>query len=159
MSKDVKYVVRLTPEERGELQAMVDEGRCSKSVRQRARVLLKADESEGAPGWTDERVAEFGEVSLSTVHRVRQRLVTKGFEAALYRKPSTDRMYRKLDGEGEAHLIAEACSVPPEGRNRWTLRLLADRLVALEVVESISPETVRQTLKKTHSSRTSRSSG
>lgn len=149
MSKDAKYVVRLTAEERGELQSMVDEGRRSMSVRRRARVLLKADQGEGGPAWTDERVAEFAEVGLSTVHRVRQRLVTEGFEAAVYRKPSTDRLYRKLDGEGEARLIAESCSAPPEGSARWTLKLLAARLVVLEVVESISPETVRKTLKKT----------
>ena len=159
MSKDAKYVVRLSVEERGELQAMVDEGRHSKSVRQRARVLLKADEGEAGPGWVDERVAEFAEVSLSTVHRVRQRLVTEGFETAVFRKPSTDRLYRKLDGVGEARLIAEACNHPPEGRARWTMKLLAERLVVLEVVESISAETVRKTLKKTRSGRTCGSSG
>lgn len=159
MAKDAKYVVRLTDDERGELQAMVDEGRRSKSVRQRARVLLKTDAADGAPAWTDERAAEFAEVSLSTVHRVRQRFVTEGFEAAVYRKPSTDRVYRKLDGEGEARLIAEACSAAPEGRSRWTMKLLAERLVALEVVDSIGEETVRKTLKKTRSNRTSGNSG
>lgn len=148
MSKDAKCVVRLTGEEQSELQALVDEGRGSKSVRQRARVLLKSDESETGPGWTDQRAAEFAEVSVRTVERVRRRFVDQGFEAAVYRKPSTDRLYRKLDGAEEARLIAEACSAAPEGRNRWTLKLLADRLVTLEVVESISPETVRQTLKK-----------
>ena len=130
---------------------MVDEGRGAKSVRRRARVLLKADESEAGPAWTDERVAEFAEVSISTVSRVRQRFVEQGFEAAVYRKPTTDRQYRKLDGAGEARLIATACSKPPEGRSRWTLQLLADELVALEVVESISAECVRETLKKTTS--------
>ena len=159
MSKDAKYVVRLADEERCELQAIVDEGRGSKSVRQRARVLLKTDESETGPGWTDVRAAEFAEVTLRTVERVRRRFVEAGFEAAVYRKPSTDRLYRKLDGAGEARLIAEACSEAPAGRSRWTLKLLSDRLVALEVVESISPETVRQTLKKTTSSPTCRSSG
>jgi transposase len=159
MSKEVKYVVRLTSEERAELQSMVDAGRGSKSVRQRARVLLKVDESEAGPAWTDARAAEFAEVSLSTVHRVRQRLVEHGFEAAVYRRPSTNRLYRKLDGAGEAHLIAEACSAAPEGRNRWTLKLLAERLVALEVVETISPDTVRLTLKKTSFSPTCRNSG
>jgi transposase len=148
MSKDAKCVVRLTGQERSELQALVDEGRGSKSVRQRARVLLKSDESETGPGWTDQRAAEFAEVSVRTVERVRRRFVDQGFEAAVYRKPSTDRLYRKLDGAEEARLIAEACSAAPEGRSRWTLKLLADRLVTLEVVESISPETVRQTLKK-----------
>jgi hypothetical protein len=159
MSKDAKCVVRLTDEERCELQAIVDEGRGSKSVRQRARVLLKTDESERGPGWTDVRAAEFAEVSLRTVERVRRRFVDEGFDAAVYRKPSTDRLYRKLDGADEACLIAQACSEAPEGRSRWTLKLLADRLVALEVVESISPETVRQTLKKTTSSRIFGSNG
>lgn len=159
MSKDAKFVVRLTDEERVELQRMVNEGRGSKSVRQRARVLLKTDESEAGPGWTDERAAEFAEVSLKTVARVRRRFVDQGFDAAVYRQPSTDRLYRKLDGAAEARLIAEACSEAPEGRRRWTLKLLGQRLVALEVVESISPETVRKTLKKTPSSHIFRSSG
>jgi hypothetical protein len=159
MSKDAKFVVRLTEDERSKLQAMVDEGRGSKSVRQRARVLLKTDESETGPAWTDERAAEFAEISVRTVERVRRRFVDEGFDAAVYRKPSTDRLYRKLDGAGEARLIAEACSQSPEGRRRWTLKLLAARLVALEVVESIDPETVRKTLKKTTSNPICRSSG
>jgi transposase len=149
MGKDAKYVVRLSAEERRELQSMVDEGNGSKETRQRARVLLKADESKLGPAWTDERTAEFAEVSLSTVHRVRQRFVEEGFEMAVFRRPATDRQYRKLDGEGEAKLIATACSEAPAGRSRWTLKLLAGKLVALGVVESISHECVRQTLKKT----------
>jgi hypothetical protein len=87
---------------------------------------------------------------VSTVHRVRQRFVDEGFEAAVLRKPATNRQYRKLDGDGEAKLIAAACSAAPAGRSRWTLELLADKLVALRVVESISRECVRQTLKKTN---------
>lgn len=154
MGKDAKYVVRLVDEERVELQALVDEGRGSKSVRKRARVLLKADESDDGPAWTDTRAAEFAEVGLSTVRRVRQRFVEHGFDAAVYRKPATDRLYRKLDGAGEARLIATACSQAPEGRACWTLRMLADELVALEVVESISHECVRSVLKKTNSSLT-----
>ena len=153
MGKDAKYVVRLEAEERVELQALVDEGRGCKSVRQRARVLLKANESEDGPAWKDERVAEYAEVSLSTVHRVRQRFVENGFDAAVYRKPATDRLYRKLDGAGEARLIATACSQAPEGRSRWTLKLLAEELVALEIVDSISHECVRGVLKKTNLSR------
>lgn len=159
MSKDAKYVVRLEPEERERLQSQVDQGRGSKLERQRARVLLKVDQADGAPGWTDERVAEFAEVSLSTVHRVRQRCVEEGLDAALHRSPSPHRQYRKLDGAGEARLIATACSQPPEGRCRWTLTLLADKLVELEVVESISRECVRSTLKKTNCSRIASSSG
>lgn len=154
MGKDAKYVVRLVDEERVELQTLVDEGRGSKSVRKRARVLLKADESDDGPAWPDTRAAEFAEVGLSTVRRVRQRFVEHGFDAAVYRKPATDRLYRKLDGAGEARLIATACSQAPEGRACWTLRMLADELVALEVVESISHECVRGVLKKTNSSLT-----
>ena len=153
MGKDAKYVVRLEVDERARLQAFVDEGRGAKSVRQRVRVLLKADQAEGAPAWTDERVAEFAEVSLSTVHRVRQRLVEEGLEAVLQRKPSPQRSYRKLDGAGEAHLISTACSQAPTGCARWTLKLLADRLVEWEIVESISLECVRSTLQKTTCSR------
>ena len=150
MSKDAKFVVRLTVDERSELQAIVDEGRGSKTVRQRARVLLKTDESPRGPAWTDERAAEFAEVSVRTVERARKRFVEEGFEATVYRKPSTDRLYRKLDGAGEARLIAEACTAAPAGRSRWTLKLLAERLVVLEVVESISPDTIRLKKKKTN---------
>lgn len=131
MGKEAKYVVRLSGEERCQLQVLVDAGHGSKETRQRARVLLKADQSKHGPAWTDERTAEFAEVSLSTVHRVRQRFVEQGFEAAVFKQPASDRQYRKLDGEGEAKLIATACSQAPEGRCRWTLHLLADRLVAL----------------------------
>jgi transposase len=159
MGKDAKFIVRLDAAEQQHLQALVDEGRGSKSVRQRARVLLKADQAEGAPGWTDERVAEFAEVSLSTVHRVRQEFVEEGLESTLRRRPSLQRQYRKLDGAAEAKLIATACSQAPEGRSRWTLHLLADKLVELQVVNSISRECVRTTLKKTNFSRIARSSG
>jgi len=159
MGKEAKYIVRLEADERQQLQLLVDVGRVSKPVRQRARVLLKADQAEGAPGWPDERVAEFAEVSLSTVHRVRERFVEEGLDAAIHQRPSPQRQYRKLDGAGEAKLIATACSQAPEGRSRWTLQLLADKLVELGVVEQISHECVRSTLKKTHFSRIARSSG
>jgi transposase len=159
MGKDAKYVVRLEADERQQLQVLVDVGRVSKPVRQRARVLLKADQAEGGPGWPDERVAEFAEVSLSTVHRVRERFVEEGLDAAIHQRPSPQRQYRKLDGAGEAKLIATACSQAPEGRSRWTLHLLADKLVELGVVEQISHECVRSTLKKTHFSRIASSSG
>ena len=150
MGREAKYVVRLDEDERNELRQMVDRGLRSKSVRQRSRVLLKADEGKGAPAWSDERVAEFAEVSLSTVHRVRQRFVEEGFQAAVYRKPSSNRLYRKLDGAGEARLAAEACSTPPKGRSHWTLQLLADRLVELKVVGCIGASTIGRTLKKTN---------
>jgi transposase len=154
MGKDAKYVVRLEAEAREELQSLVNRGGRAASVLKRARILLKADEAQDAPGWSDERIAEFAEVGLSTVHRIRERFVHEGLEAAVFRKPASNRLYRKLDGAGEARLIALACSEAPEGRCRWTLTLLAQRLVALEVVDAISHECVRQTLKKTRSSRT-----
>jgi transposase len=153
MGKEVKYVVRLTMEERGTLESLVTEGRAAADKLLRARMLLKADVGEGGPGWTDEKIAEAFEVGLSTLHRLRQRLVEDGFAAALVRKPRLRQRAPKLDGEKEARLVALACSAPPEGRARWTLQLLADKLVELEVVDSISGETVRVRLKKTKSSR------
>jgi len=153
MGKEVKYVVRLTMEERRTLESLVAEGRAAADRLLRARMLLKADVGQGGPGWSDEKIAEAFEVGLSTIHRLRQRLVEDGFEAALVRKPRSRHRAPKLDGEKEARLVALACSAPPEGRARWTLQLLADKLVELEVVESISDEAVRQRLKKTKSSR------
>ena len=154
-----KYIVRLTAEERTELEDLIHTGKRAASVLIHARILLKADVGEGGPGWDDERIAEAVECGASTVYRVRQALVEEGLPAALFRQKPTGRQYRKLDGAQEAHLIALACGAPPEGRATWTLRLLADRLVELEVVDSISPECVRTTLKKTNSSRGCASSG
>lgn len=154
MGIEAKYIVRLNSDEREHLQSIINQGGRSAAVLKRVRILLKADQD-----WKDTRIAEFAEVSLSTVSRVRQRCVKEGLDAAIFRKQSGTRLYRKLDGEGEAQLIALACSEAPEGRSRWTLQLLTDRLVALEVVDSISHECVRATLKKTNSSRISRSSG
>ena len=153
MGKEAKYVVRLTAEERLALQAMVDKRQGAADKLLRARLFLKADVGEKGPGWTDERIAEAFEVSLSTVHRLRQRLVEEGLDAALLRKPQSAPRPAKLDGAQEAKLIAIACSEPPAGRARWTLQLLADKLVELQVVDSISDETVRQRLKKMTSSR------
>ena len=119
----------------------------------RARILLKADHGEGGPGWSDAAIAGALDVNPSTVLRVRKQFVTEGLEPTLSRK-RPDRIYeRRLDGDQEAHLVALTCGTPPEGQARWSLRLLADELVRLEVVEAISYETVRQTLKKTISSR------
>jgi transposase len=154
-----KYIVRLTVEERDQLEDLICTGKRAASALTHARILLKADVGEGGPGWDDGRIAEAVECGASTVYRVRQTFVEQGLEAALFRKKPTGRQYRKLDGTQEAHLIALACSAPPEGRCRWTLRLLADRLVELDVVESISPECVRMTLKKTSSSLGGRSNG
>lgn len=147
-----RYVVTLTEEERGLLRGLVSSGKGSARKLTHARILLKADASPGGPSWTDAAISEGVEVGTATVERVRERFVEEGLEAALVpRKP--DRIYeRKLDGDGEAHLIALACSESPEGRNRWTLELLADRMVALGHVDSLSYQTVRRVLKKTRSS-------
>ena len=143
-----KYIVRLTDEERGRLAALVSKGRAAARKLTHARVLLKAD-ADG-PAWTDERIAEALEVGRRTVENIRRRLVEEGFEAALNRKKRCRPPREKiLDGEREAKLIALACGRPPEGRKRWTLRLLSDKLVELDIVEAISYETVRRTLKKT----------
>jgi transposase len=157
MGKEAKYVVRLSEEERGQLGELVARGRVAGSVRQRALILLKAD-VEG-PGWTDEQIAAVAQVGLSTVHRVRQRCVEEGLDATLARKPSSQRQYRKLDGVQEAKLIALACSDPPAGRVCWTMQLLADKLVELDIVDSIGREAVRVTLKKMRFSRGERNSG
>lgn len=159
MLRLVKYVVRLEAEERQQLLDLVAKGKRAASVLTRARVLLKADAGPEGQDWGDEAIVDALDVSLSTVHRVRQAFVEEGLEAALYRKKPTDRQYRKLDGDQEARLVVLACSAPPAGRARWTLQLLADRLVALKVVDSISGECVRTTLKKTTSSRGWKSNG
>ena|SRR6476659_488897 len=144
-----EYSVRLSEEERAQLRAMIAAGVARARKLTRARILLKANQGEGGPGWTDAAIAGAIEVAPSTVFRVRQQYVTEGLSAALERKAS-DRVYeRKLDGVQEAKLVALACSAPPAGRARWTLQLLADELVRLEVVETISDETVRRTLAQT----------
>jgi transposase len=149
-----KYTVTLTAEERNSLRDLIAAGKASAQKLAHARILLKADAAPGGPAWIDARIAEAVEVNVTTVERVRERFVEHGLEAALVRKkqgrPSRE---RKLDGQAEARLVALACSEPPRGRARWTLRLLADRLVELAVVGTVSTETVRQVLKKTNSSR------
>jgi len=155
-----KYLVTLTPEERDHLTRLTTAGKASARTLTRARILLKADQATGGPAWEDGRIAEALDCGLRTVERVRQRFVERGLDAALtHAEQQTPRRQRVLDGAAEARLIALACSPPPEGRKAWTVRLLADRLVELEVVESVAPETVRRVLKKTRSSRTSRSGG
>ncbi len=145
-----KYKVTLTPEERNSLQELIAAGKASAQKLAHARILLKADAAPDGPAWPDTRIAEAVEVNVATVERVRERFVEHGLDAALDRKkqarPSRP---RKLDGQAEARLVALACSEPPLGRGRWTLRLLADKLVELEVVDAVSTETVRQVLKKT----------
>lgn len=155
-----RYRVTLEADERAEIEALLAKGKADVRRLKHAQILLKADEAEGGPAWPDLQIAEAVGCGRATVERVRRRFVEEGLELALspYRTPR--REYRtKLDGEQEAKLIATACSRPPEGRSRWTLRLLADKLVELEVVASISHEAVRQALKKTHSSLTRRRCG
>jgi len=148
-----QYVVALPEPERARLHTLIGQGTAPARTLTHARILLKANRGEAGPGWTDAAIAVALEVHPATVARVRQQYVTAGLEAALERK-TPDREYRrKLDGQQEAHLIALACGSPPAGRKRWTRRLLAARLVALEVVDTVSYETVRQVFKQTGSSR------
>ena len=142
-----RYVVRLAPKGRDDLHQLLSAGTESSRKLTRARVLLKADES-----WTDKSIHQALDVSIPTIGRVRRRFFEEGLQAALDRRPPNRVYKRKLDGSAEAHLIALACSQPPEGRSRWTLRLLSERLVALEQVEidSVSYETVRRVFKKTN---------
>ncbi len=152
------YVVQLSGEEREKLQDLIKRGNRKKGQRPsalkltRARILLKADQVEDAPAYTDAEIAEALDVSPKTVFNLRKKWVELGLEQALERRPQSNRRPPKLDGKAEAKLVACSCGPPPKGRNKWTLRLLADRAVELELVDSISHEAVRQTLKKTSSS-------
>ena len=147
------YRVKLISEERAYLEHLLAGGKAAARTLTHARILLKADEGVVGPRWTDTAVADALEVNRSTVERVRQRCVEEGFDAALRPRPSPQLRRRKLDGAQEAQLVALACSPAPAGRDRWTLHLLADQLVTLNIVEAISYESVRRTLKKTTSSR------
>jgi Homeodomain-like domain len=155
----LKSIVRLTPEERVQLTALISKGHRAASVLARARILLKAAADEEDAHWTDADMATALETRASTVHRVRQACVEEGLTAALERRKPTGRPYRKLDGAQEAHRLALACSAPPAGRARWTRQLLADRLVAVHVVPSMSAECVRTTLKKMRSNPGNTNSG
>jgi transposase len=145
-----KYIVTLTADERQSLLDLIAAGKAAAKKLAHARILLKADAAEGGPAWPDRRIAEALEVSDATVERVRQRFVEQGLEAALVRK-AQERPSRwlTLDGRAEARLIALACSAPPDGRAVWTMQMLADELIELEVVPTVSDETVRRSLKKT----------
>jgi hypothetical protein len=144
------YRVTLTAEEREDLEGLINKGRGAARMLTRARILLKADASpQQGPAWSDEQIRDALDVGLVTVYRVRQSFVEEGLELTLKPRPRNRRYDRLLDGDQEAHLIALACSTPPPGRARWTLRLLAKRFVALGHVDDVSHETVRQTLKKT----------
>ena len=153
------FVVQLSSEEREKLLELVKKGNRKKGQRPsalkltRARILLKADQAEGALAYTDAEIAEALDVSPKTVFNIRQKWVELGLEQTLERRPQKSPSRQpKLDGKAEAKLIASSCGPPPQGRSKWTLRLLSDKLVELGLTESISPETVRQTLKKTSSS-------
>ena len=148
-----RYLVTLTIEEREQLQAMVSKGKTAARKLVRARILLLADEAEGGPQKSDPEITEALGCGRATVERVRKQFLEEGLEATLTPKPTTRIYENRLDGKAEAHLVAMACGAPPEGRDRWTLRLLADRMVGLGCAESVSHETVRQTLKKTNSNR------
>jgi hypothetical protein len=147
-----RYLVMLTLEERQELRSMVSVGKASARKLIRARILMLADQSEGGPARPDPEITDALACGRATVERVRKQFVEEGLEATLNPKPTIRTYENRLDGKAEAYLVAIACGAPPEGRSRWTLRLLADRMVALGHVESLSHETVRQTLKKTNSS-------
>jgi transposase len=147
-----KYHVTLSDAERSMLRDLLSAGKAPARTLTHARILLKADESGENPGWSDEAIRQALDVGLSTVARVRERFVEEGLEAALERHKPRREYGHLVDGECEAHLVALACSAPPAGHKRWTLRLLADKLVEREYIDSISHETVRQVLKKTNSS-------
>ena len=141
-----RYFVNLTQKEKKELQTLISSGKSKARVQTRARILLLCDKH---PNWSDKKIAEALLCSVPTVERTRKRCVEESFEDALYDKKRNRIYERKLDAAGEAQLVTLACSNPPEGRSSWTMQLLADELVALNVVDSISDETVRRTLKKT----------
>ena len=155
-----KYVVRLSGEERERLEALIRKGKSPAQRLLKARILLKADASEAGEGWSDSRIIKALETSPSMVYRVRKQLVEEGFEAVLSRKQrATPAVARIFDGEKEAKLIALACSKPPKGRVRWTLRLLENKVVELGIVDRASDSTIGRALKKTLSSPIADSSG
>jgi len=147
-----KYVVTLTEEERTDLSRLVTTGRSAARTILHAQVLLKADAAPGGPRWTDEQIREAFGLGCTALARIRRRFVEEGLYRALYRRPAQTPRLRKLDGRAEAHLVALACSEPPEGHDRWTLALLTERFVALGVGPPVSDETVRRTLQQTSSS-------
>jgi transposase len=143
-----QYVVKLSEAERYQLKQIVSSGTAPARTVRRAHILLKSDRSEGGPNWSYQEIMEAFAVSNVTISDVRRTYVQDGFESALHRKKPQREYERRLDGAAEAHLVTLACSAAPEGHQRWTLRLLTERLIELEVVETCSHETVRTTLKK-----------
>lgn len=150
MSTTAKYRVKLTQEEHEMLSALVSTGKAAARKITHARILLLADEHLSTNNYTDESIAKALQIGIATVGRVRRRFVEQGLDSALNRQVQENRRAKKLNGEAEAFLVATACSAAPKGRKSWTLKLLADQLVACDIVASISPEAVRQTLKKTN---------
>lgn len=148
-----KYIVKLKRNERTQLQTLIQNGQGSAKVLTHARILLKADQTQGQPGWTDEAISDAFDISVATIERVRQKYVCHGLDAAVKRRVRSRERARRLGGVQEAHLIALACSPVPEGHAHWTMRLLAEKMVTLEYVEELSHETVRRTLKKMNLSR------
>ncbi len=149
-----KYLVNLSREERDILTKTIKSGSGTARMFTRARILLKADQGDHGPNWSDEQISDALDVTIQTIERVRKQFVEEGFETVLARRQYTQKVSRKkIDGNVEAHLIALSCSEPPKGYVRWTLRLLADKVVELGYVETISHEAIRQTLKKTKLSR------
>ena len=147
---NIKYVVKLSEEEREQLKDLLSSGIAPARTLKHAHILLKSDSSKGAPQWTYAKICEAFTVAYLTVYNVRKRYVEEGLVAALYRKKPEREYERSLDGEAEAHLIALVCEEPPEDRGRWSLRLLQKRMIELKYVESVSHETIRTTLKKTN---------
>ena len=147
-----KYIVKLSEAERSQLKELISSGEASARQIRRAYILLKSDRSPDGPGWKYQAICDAYEVSSLTVYNVRKNYVEGGLKGAILRKKPDREYERRLDGAGEAHLIALACSEPPDGYERWSLRLLQDRMIRLEIVENISHETIRQTLKKINSS-------
>lgn len=155
-----KYVVRLSLDERAHLEGLIHKGKRPAQLLTKARILLKADVSEAGGGWSDSQIAKAVETSIPTIERTRRQLVEEGFEAVLTRKtnPSSARK-RIFDGAAEAKLIALACGPAPEGHAKWSLRLLEDKVVELQIVESVSDNTIGRTLKKTFSNRILKNNG
>jgi transposase len=145
-----KYIVDLTPSERSELSKITNKGKTAAYKINHARILLKADMNQEGGGWTDSKISESLNIGHATIERVRKRFVEEGIESALNRREQKKRRQRIIDGEKEAYLIAIACSETPGGKSNWTLQMLADKMVELKVVEQVSIETIRQSLKKTN---------
>ena len=155
-----KYIVRLSAEEREQLNGLINSGKHAARKLLKARILLKADVSAGSEGWSDIQIAQALDTSSDTVFRTRQRMVEEGLDAALaYKYSPASARPRIFDGAAEAKLIALACGTPPKGRARWTLQLLEEQVVELKIVERASDNTIGRTLKKIFSSHTSKNSG